>query len=449
MSVAVLATKVEAMETRQPQPPSMGYERYDIARWIRMFETMCARYRCRPIESVNPFADEDLWLSGPDGVWLTEVTSVEFDETGALTVGSLRALRALGRAVFAFHSVAEFSQRFFHRGCCDDDDDDSNDDEEAEKCDIAVDWFLTSTIDRHGQRRQCLVRVCRNARVVYVQLLANNVRNATMPPTSLSFSRYNDRLRPFVFIFVCQLLYERMDFECLNLHYEPLASSTTWRESQIAWWQSVVVGDAFSENRVTNGSGNGWLELARETHGRARWIRLLSDEHTNGASSSSLRAVVTRRSKHGTIEYLWRRSNRFSKRANSSECSAERDGYGVHPVARGTLLCLRDLDLEISKSRSNVLALCDFDVLYENTRRYLLFDRNNSHDFDVSTTRRLYRSVSRSPETTAVENDSVDANRERRKRGSTTTPTLESIRERRYFVDATGTLRSSLRTVFS
>lgn len=90
---------IEAMAMQSPQPPSMGYERHNTARWIRMFETMCARYRCRSVESVNPFVDEDLWLSGPDGVWLAEITSVEFDEMGALTIGSLRALRALGRAV--------------------------------------------------------------------------------------------------------------------------------------------------------------------------------------------------------------------------------------------------------------------------------------------------------------------------------------------------------------
>lgn len=158
--------------------------------------------------------------------------------------------------------------------------------------------------------------------------------NFTDTPTSLSFSRYSDRLRPFVFILVCQLLYERLDFECLNLHYEPLTSSATWRESQIAWWRNVA-GDSFSENRATNGSGNGWLELAWETHGRARWIRLLSDEDTNGAS---LRAVVTGRSKNGVVEYLWRRSIRFSKLVDSSARSAERDGYGVHRGARNSLV---------------------------------------------------------------------------------------------------------------
>lgn len=444
---------------QSPQPPSMGYERHNTARWIRMFETMCARYRCRSVESVNPFVDEDLWLSGPDGVWLAEITSVEFDEMGALTIGSLRALRALGRAVCAFHTTLSSQRRFDHRrdgDCCDSEDED--DEEADEKCDIAVDWFLTSTIDRHGQRRQCLIRVCRNARVVYVQLLANNVRNATISPTSLSFSRYNDRLRPFVFVLVCQLLYERLDFECLNLHYEPLTSSTRWRESQIAWLQSIG-SDVSSTHRATNGSGNGWLELARETHGRARWIRLLSDEDSNGAS---LRAIVTRRSKNGLVEYLWRRSSRFLKFTDSSvrvRSSTEQrrendydDGYGVHPLVRGTLLCLRDLDLEISKSRSCVLALCDFNVLYDNTRRFLLFDRNNSRDFDVSSTRRLYRSVSspRSPEiTTSGGNDGKHHSGTVATTTTTTTTTFENIRERRYFIDATGILRSSLRTIFS
>lgn len=49
--------------------------------WINMFETMCARYRCRSIETIaramnDPAGNRVYFISGPGGKWLAEVTSV-------------------------------------------------------------------------------------------------------------------------------------------------------------------------------------------------------------------------------------------------------------------------------------------------------------------------------------------------------------------------------------
>lgn len=377
-------------------------------RWLHMFDTMCSRYRCRQVEDILPQIDGDLYTDGPGGTWLAEIVSVEFTGNGGLTQGSYEALRAIGQ-----HVIGAWS------GSAD-----------GKTVTVALNWFTHDA--RTGnlccdERRQCLVNVCRNYQMVTVMRMGHTTELGIMSSNGLAFLRYPDRLRPFIFVLTCELFYRRVDFEVLNMHYEPLESSTRWRTRQTEWWYAQYgISVAFRPN----GSGDGWLELARDIHSPARWLRVQTTVNKYHPTDP----MITIRSPSGCIRFMWCDSRSVRT-------------PGVCPVANGTLINFRDIDLELTRSRSCVLSLCDYDVLYKQCGFFLKYQNNLSHLLLPSPLDTVCN------ESFGVVDDDDDDGEsswlDRTIRRVRVSRDAESLRERHYFVDHTGTLASSELHVFS
>lgn len=367
-------------------------------RWLERFETMCARYKCRQLSEIDIDIEDDLFVHGPSGMWLAEIASISFDNNGSIETNDCEAAIRLGRRVC--DSVRCNDHRTWRRR------DSDNDDDDDDAPTVAMDWFVHgATMSREDSVRQCMVRICRNSRQVTIILLCNTTKHGDTPASSLTFSRYNDRLIPFVFVLINELIHREYDFDVLNMHYERLTSSTRFAKEKEERRRRQRSGDCGDDD----GGAAGWLELARETHSRGRLVRVGSCP----LDSRLFNDIVTIRSVAGRVRYNWR------------DGRSVRD-YGVQKLAPDTLLNLRDLDQEIKTEKTCILKLCDHDVFSKRCYNFLLHERN------VSILRNL---------------NYCDDDDESHDAGAADGD--ECAREKRYYVDRNGTLRSSRYVSFS
>lgn len=130
---------------------------------------------------------------------------------------------------------------------------------------------------RDEERRQCLIRIDRNNRIVALIVLRDTMYKQALSPISISCNTTIEHcLHPFALILACELTTRGVTYDNMNLHHETKITSQCW------------------------------LTRAREMHKFAKWVRIVNYEDARNPVSIMRDKILCVRSSTGHLCMIWR-----------------------------------------------------------------------------------------------------------------------------------------------
>lgn len=362
--------------------------------WMRMFNTLCARYQCRSVSRLadvthhEPIDSGLYFVSGPDGKWLAEITSVRI----VLTEQRVQLARISHDAIMQLIA-------FVHRSIDGVDTTTTTTDNyivtfdwcildtnryEFDRRRIRISLSLVTQVDDNNieEERRCLLRVDCNNRIVVIHLLDSIVHVDSTTDSSISIAQnthVSDCCRPFLFILACEFHVRGIAYKNINLHHALQVSSDP---------------DP--------------VEHACFTHSRATGIHVPYFVRDNDQSEYLYNTVLQSTLGNGSIRLNWRNGTILKAKRQFGLTNA----CTIIPPGANLQLCR--LQQEIRRDEHHLLSLCDFDVFFTRCKESSMLSLLGYNTELIS------------------DNPAFEEN----------LPYNESIYERRYCVDSTNTLVS-------